>query len=50
MLNTITTKKLMLFSATILSSAFLGAFNPDQGKDNALTAEEKKNGWVLLFS
>jgi hypothetical protein len=50
MLNTITTKKLMLFSATILSSAFLGAFQPEQEKDNALTAAEQKNGWILLFN
>jgi hypothetical protein len=50
MLNTITTKKLMLLSATILSSVFLGAFQPDQGKSNMLSEEEKKAGWVLLFN
>jgi hypothetical protein len=50
MLTTITTKKLMLFSVTILSSALLGAFEPPQGKDNTLTADEKKAGWSLLFN
>jgi hypothetical protein len=50
MLNTITTKKLMLFSATILSGVFFGAFRPEQGKDNALTAAEQKSGWILLFN
>ncbi|WP_242696218.1 3-keto-disaccharide hydrolase [Longitalea luteola] len=50
MLNTITTKKLMLFFATILSSAFSGAFQPEQEKDNVLTAAEKRAGWVLLFN
>lgn len=40
----------MLFSATILSSAFSGAFHSEQGKDNMLTAEEQKSGWVLLFN
>ena len=50
MLSTITTKKLMLFSATILSSALLGAFEPPQEKDNTLTADEKKAGWSLLFN
>jgi hypothetical protein len=50
MLNTITTKNLMLFSATILSSAFLGASLPGQEKNNILTDQERQAGWVLLFN
>ena len=40
----------MLFFATILSSALPGALDPGQGKDNTLSAEEKKAGWILLFN
>jgi hypothetical protein len=50
MLNTIATKKLMPFSASILSSALLGSFEPPQGNNNTLTEEEKKAGRVLLFN
>lgn len=40
----------MIFSTAILSTALLGAFQPDQEKDNTLTADEKKAGWSLLFN
>ena len=40
----------MLFSATILSSAFLGASLPEQEKNNVLTSQERQTGWVLLFN
>jgi Domain of Unknown Function (DUF1080) len=33
----------------VILSVVLFAFNPFQGKDNTLTAAEKKAGWVLLF-
>lgn len=40
----------MLFFATILSSSLPGSLDPEQGKDNTLSAEEKKSGWALLFN
>lgn len=40
----------MLFSATILSSALLWSFCPEQDNSNTLTEEEKKAGWILLFN
>jgi len=50
MLNTITTMKLMLFSAAILSTAFPSSSQPEPERTNVLTTQEKEAGWTLLFN